>query len=449
MTGVPPTRFPGFGHDRLARGDPFENLHPIAGTAAGPDPLFHGLPVLDDEHLLEAGEGHYRRGRNHDGGAVGLDHDLGARERAGAKLPVLVRHLGFDVQRAVLLLDGRAQAGDTAGVHRGVSLQQDPDRLPDPHGGSVPFRHRHPEPERVDPDQGEHRSAGGQVLAHRSAAFPNGPVDRRAQHRVGQLLPGQGEARAPLGKHFLTVPDLFQGGLVAALGDQKLGLGRVDLGPGDQILFRELSRAIPIQARLLEHRPGLAHQRGLLGIDAFGRAVPGETQSGAHLAEGGFGLIHAKAEIRRVEAGENLPFPHRAAQVDRDFAHAAGDLEPRDDLFVGGERPGDGHRARKPAYRRGDDAHRMRLLGLGAPRRARRRRILAAADPGNGKQRRAEKGKGAEFPRYFAFIGHLDSLRYCSGIGQCRESGPVRIPVDAPTPACILYTVPRFAGGAP
>ena len=254
-------------------------------------------------------------------------------------------------------------------MHRGVPLQPDLDRLPDPHRRSVPFRHRHPKPERVGPDQAEHRSAGGQVLAHRCAAFPHGPVDRRAQHRVGQLLPGQGEARAPLGKQLLPVPDLFQGGLVATLGDQQLGLGRVNLGPGDVILLRELRHAIPVQARLLEHRPGLAHQRGLLGIDALVRAVPWEPQPGAHLAEGGFGLFDAMTEIRRVEAGEDLPFPHRAAQVDRDFAYAAGDLEARDNLFVGGERPGDDHRTRKRPHRRSDDAYRARRLDLGATRR--------------------------------------------------------------------------------
>ena len=217
------------------------------------------------------------------------------------------------------------------------------------------------------PDQPEHRRAGGQELTHGSAALPHRPVDRRAQHRVGQLLPGQCEAGFPLGKQLLAVPDLFLGGLVAALGDQQPGLGRVDLGPGDQILFRESRDAVPVQARLLEHRPRLAHQRGLLGIDALVRAVPGEPQPGAHLTEGGFGLFDAKTEIRRVETGEDLPFPHRAAQVDRDFAHAACDLESRDDLFVGGERPGDGHRPRQRPDLRGDDAHRARPLGFFPP----------------------------------------------------------------------------------
>ena len=412
MTGVPPTRFPG----STTTGSPAATPSRISTRSPERRPVrirfSTAFPSLTTNTFSRPAKVTTVAGRNHDGGAVGIDHDLGARERAGAKLPVLVRHLGLDDQRAVLLLDGRAQAGHATGVRHGVPLQQDPDRLPDPHGGCVPFRHRHPKPERVDPDQAEHRSAGGQVLAHRSAAFPHGPVDRRAQHRVGQLLPGQGEARAPLGKHFLAVPDLFQGGLVAALGDQQLGLGRVDLGPGDVILFRELRHAIPIQARLLEHRPGLAHQRGLLGIDAFGRAVPGKPQPGAHLAEGGFGLFHAKTEIRRVEAGEDLPFPHRAAQVDRDFAHAAGDLEPRDDLFVGGERTGDGHRARKRPHRRGDDAHRVRLLGLGARRRARRRRILSAGDDGNGKQRGRRAGPAREISLESRCLsGHQHSVR--------------------------------------
>jgi len=74
----------------------------------------------------------------------------------------------------------------------------------------------------VDPDQAEHRSARRKILAHRSPALPHGPVDRRAQHRVGQLLPGQREAGTPLRKQLLAVPDLVQGGLIAALATRSL-----------------------------------------------------------------------------------------------------------------------------------------------------------------------------------------------------------------------------------
>jgi len=284
MTGVPPTRFPGSVTTAPPR-RPLRESRPDPGTAAGPDPLLHRLSVLDDEHLLEAGEGHHRRGRKHDGGAVGVDHDLGARERAGAKLPALVRHLGLDDQRAVLLLDGRAQAGHAAGVRGGVPSSRTRTACPTRTEGAS----RSGTATRSRSGWTRTRPNTGAPAARYSPPRRGVPARprrsaRSAPRRPAAAGPGRGSSSARR-----AVPD----GSGSPPGRPDSGSRRPEAWTGTHRprtgrsnSFRELRRAVPAQARLLEHRPGLAHQRGLLGIDAFARAVSREPQPGAHLAEG-------------------------------------------------------------------------------------------------------------------------------------------------------------------
>src|SRR3990172_6887837 len=134
-----------FDHDRLARGEPLENFHPVARFPPGPDPLLHGKTVLDAEHLLDAGEGHDRRGRHKDGGAVVLDYDLRARECTGAQPAFPVRDLGLHDKRTVLFLDRRTQSDHAPVMLCMVTFRPHADRLPGPHIGRLTLRHRHPQ----------------------------------------------------------------------------------------------------------------------------------------------------------------------------------------------------------------------------------------------------------------------------------------------------------------
>src|SRR6266545_2132651 len=93
----------GIDDDLLAAIEAADDLDPVALAAAGVHALLDALAILHDEHLVDAGEGDDRRGRNHDRLLLRLDDDLGVREGAGAQLTLRVRHFRFHHQRAARL----------------------------------------------------------------------------------------------------------------------------------------------------------------------------------------------------------------------------------------------------------------------------------------------------------------------------------------------------------
>jgi len=122
--------------------------------------------------------------------------------------------------------------------------------------------------------------------------------------------------------------------------------------------FTELARLLEAPLAALEAHLGTGKEPSYGSIhvqtddvDAVVRAVRGEPEPRPGLVQGGLGLLDTEAEVRRVEAREELSLPDRAAEVHGDLAHPAGDLEPGHDLLVGGERPGDDDGAGQPSVR--------------------------------------------------------------------------------------------------
>ena len=100
-------------------------------------------------------------------------------------------------------------------------------------------------------------------------------------------------------EHGLAVADLLERVLVAALGHLKRRHRGVELRPGDRAAA---PRAAPagraVSWAWSSTRPRLAHDRGLLGVDAVVVAVGRKPEPGARLLQGRDRLVHAVAGSR-------------------------------------------------------------------------------------------------------------------------------------------------------
>ena len=197
----------------------------------------------------------------------------------------------------------------------------------------------------MDAHQRGHRRAGAQVLAGRDLSLAHGAVDGGDDHGIGELLAGQLQLGSALGQHGLPVADLLERVLVPPFRHLEVRLGGVKLRPGDELLFDKLYTSVAGQTRLVEHGPGLPHDRGLLGFDHLVLARRRQSQPGAGLLQRRLGLFHPQLEVRLVEPGDRLAPAHPGAQVDVDRLDPAGHLGAQGDLVLGGQGPGRRHRS--------------------------------------------------------------------------------------------------------
>ncbi len=122
------------------------------------------------------------------------------------------------------------------------------------------------------------------------------------------------------------------------------------------------SSSHPIQGdlRLVEHSPGLADDRGLLGIDPIIGAVGREPEPGARLLKRGHRLVEPMLIVASIDPAHDLALVHATAEVNADLLESAWDLRPQDNLFVGGQGSRGLHRARHLLQDGGKDPHRTR-----------------------------------------------------------------------------------------
>ena len=199
----------------------------------------------------------------------------------------------------------------------------------------------------MDAHQRGHRRAGAQVLAGRDLPLAHGAVDGGDDQGIGELLAGQLQLGSTLGQHGLSVADLLERVLVSPLGHLEVRLGGVKLRPGDELLFEKLYTSVAGQTRLVEHGPGLPHDRRLLGFDDLVLACRRQSQPGPGLLQRRFGLFDPQLEVRLVEPGDRLAAAYATAQVDVDRLDPAGHLGAQGHLVLGGQRAGRRHRPGK------------------------------------------------------------------------------------------------------
>src|SRR5262245_36788889 len=163
--GLAAREVPRHGDDGVAALEPVDDLDVGAQTAPGGHPDLSGLALADDQHLLDAGEDDDRGRRHRHHRLAHLGHDLDPRERARPQEPALVRHLGLDQQRPVLLLDDRGQPHHTPAVERGIALDGQGYGVAHAHAGALALGDRHAQAQRVHAHHRGDRRAGYQILA--------------------------------------------------------------------------------------------------------------------------------------------------------------------------------------------------------------------------------------------------------------------------------------------
>src|SRR5215813_1808685 len=104
------------GDDGIAALEALDDLDVLAEPAAGRHADLGRLTLTHQQHLLDAGEHDHGARRDRDQRLAHLAHDLDAGEAAGPQESTLVRHFGFDQERAVLLLDDGRQADHAAPI---------------------------------------------------------------------------------------------------------------------------------------------------------------------------------------------------------------------------------------------------------------------------------------------------------------------------------------------
>src|SRR5256885_396475 len=131
------------------------------------------------------------------------------------------------------------------------------------------------------------------------------------------------------------------------LGESRTTRPLSGVGARDQILLQELDAPVAVEARVVQHRAGLAHDGGLLGIDTLVGARRRQPQADARLLERGLGLVHAVLEVALIEPGDQLAALDPRTEIDRDLHDATDHLGAEDDLVVGGQRACGRHGARQ------------------------------------------------------------------------------------------------------
>src|SRR4029453_5848403 len=100
--------------------------------------------------------------------------------------------------------------------------------------------------------------------------------------------------------------------------------------------LHELDAAVAVEPRLVQHRAGLAHDRGLLRVDVLVGTRCREPRRHSRLLEGRFSLVYPNLEVALIEAADHLTASHAGPEIDRDFREPPGDLGTEHDLLVGG-----------------------------------------------------------------------------------------------------------------
>src|SRR5712691_10248694 len=191
--------------DGLTGGEALEDLDALLFLPARRHALLDRAAVLHAEHLLDTGEDDDRRRGHEDRRLIGPHHDLGLGERARAQYRALVRHLGLDRQRSVLLLDRRGQPDDAAAVDGRITLDRYPDLLAHAHAGGGALGNGQRESDGVDADERGHGSPRHQVFADGGPALADDPVGGRREHAVDEGLARHLQLRPSLGQHRLAI----------------------------------------------------------------------------------------------------------------------------------------------------------------------------------------------------------------------------------------------------
>src|SRR5215207_6726245 len=340
VDGLARLQVAGVEDDGLADVDAGEDFRPGVGAAARGDGLLPGLAVLDRDDLLDAGEGDDGVGRHGDGHVAAVGDDLGAREAARSEA-ARVRDLRLDDEHAVLLVDGRAQAHDAAGVEAAVALDRDAHGLAGAHRGRVALGHLAAEAQGVHAHDGHDRRGRAEVLAQRGVPLLHEPVEGRDDHGVRERLPRERKLGAPLREQRLAVANLLDGVLVPGLRDLEGGVGRLVLGERDDARLDERGDALPVLPRLFQDGARLPDGARHLGVEAVVVTLRLQAQPRARLLERGLGLLHAQAVVLLLDLRHHLPAPHDAAEVDGDGADAPRHLDAQRRLVLRGERARD------------------------------------------------------------------------------------------------------------
>jgi hypothetical protein len=165
---------------------------------------------------------------------------------------------------------------------------------------------------------------------------------------IEELLPGDCQVRAPFREHCLPYPPLFEGILVASFSDLEIGHRSVQFGACDEVPFQKPNRALMRLTRLSEHGACLAHQWRALEVNAIIHTFRGEAEACPGLLQCCLRLLHAQAEVGRIEPCNDLSLADTATEIDRDLTQPASDLETQHYLIFGGQRASDdgstGHR---------------------------------------------------------------------------------------------------------
>src|SRR5262249_59428323 len=96
-------------------------------------------------------------------------------------------------------------------------------------------------------------------------------------------------------------------------------LDGVELRASDQLHLHEPDAALAIEPRLVEHRAGLADDRGLLRIDALVGPCGREPEPDTRLLQRGFGLVDPDLEVALVELADHLRAFDAGAQINGDL----------------------------------------------------------------------------------------------------------------------------------
>ena len=185
---------------------------------------------------------------------------------------------------------------------------------PDANGGDGALGNRELQAQRMLANDGEDGRAGGAVLAGEGLALADDAVDRRTQRRVVELLAREVALGDALREDGLTIADFLERVLIAAVGDLKLCVGRLEIRACRDAALHERGDALALAARFVERGLRLTNECGLLDLDGVAAAERVESEPRARLLQRRLGLTEPQLEISGCEAGEHLPALHRATR---------------------------------------------------------------------------------------------------------------------------------------
>ena len=184
---------------------------------------------------------------------------------------------------------------------------------------------------------GDQRRSGNHILAGTGAAHLDGAIERRTNHRIGELLARDFHFGATLRELGQAVVRLLQRVPKAIGRDLVGGIRRLAFGLGENPLLIEFNDPVAVLAGFLQARLGFLHRAGLGRVNLLIVARQSETESRPRLTQHGFRLGELQFVVLRLHLRDELALAHGAAEINRERLQPARHLDAQGGFVMRGQ----------------------------------------------------------------------------------------------------------------